>query len=126
MVKIEIKESSKGLLTVLKEDCRQGEIILMIKGKEVGERGKYSIQVAENIHIFPNEESGKYINHSCNPNTKITKDRVFVALRDIKSGEEITFDYDTTEDEIAKKFTCLCGSSNCRGEVVGRKNLVRA
>lgn len=39
------------------------------------------------------------------------------ALKDIKYGEELTFDYCSyTEDPIeSKKAICLCGSRMCRG-----------
>ena len=43
--------------------------------------------------------------------------------RDIKKGEDITFDYTTTEYEMARAFKCLCGVANCLGEVKGFKFL---
>lgn len=38
-------------------------------------------------------------------------------MRDIKAGEEITFDYVmcVTENKPFWKMKCLCGSKNCRG-----------
>jgi hypothetical protein len=42
-------------------------------------------------------------------------------MRDIKKGEEITYDYVLTEADpdwiLADK--CLCGAKNCRGQVTG-------
>ena len=58
----------------------------------------------------------RYINHRCDPNTftrTIAGDRYVVALREIRPGEEITYDYclnsvgDTAWD-------CTCGSPVCR------------
>ena len=56
-----------------------------------------------------------YINHSCEPNSymKILYGHIlFVALRDIQPGEEITIDYESTLHPNSKK--CTCGSPLCR------------
>src|SRR6185295_1194670 len=55
-----------------------------------------------------------YINHSCQPNAfmQILYDHIlFIALRDIRPGEEITIDYETTLHPDSKK--CSCGTKNC-------------
>jgi hypothetical protein len=58
-----------------------------------------------------------FINHSCDPNceTEEVKGRVWItALRKIKPGEEITYDYclyDGGDDEA----DCNCGAKKCRG-----------
>lgn len=57
------------------------------------------------------------INHSCKPNLGIDFGRCFVALRDIKPNDELTFDYSFTDDEIEwvmGKDICKCGEDNCR------------
>ena len=59
-----------------------------------------------------------YINHSCEPNAfmKITYGHIlFIALRDIKPGEEITIDYESTLHSDEKK--CICGARSCRGTI---------
>ena len=54
-----------------------------------------------------------WVNHSCNPNTKLDDDPLaLVAIRDIKEGEEITCDYNRTETG-GKKVPCNCRNS-CR------------
>jgi len=67
-----------------------------------------------------------YINHSCDPNAEavIEGKRIFIyALRTIRPGEEIAYDYQyertadhTEEDE--KFYKCLCGSPKCRGSIL--------
>ena len=52
------------------------------------------------------------INHSCDPNLGIRGRGTLFALRSIRVGEELTFDYSTTMDEL---FLCRCGAKNCRG-----------
>ncbi|MBX9927337.1 MAG: SET domain-containing protein-lysine N-methyltransferase [Gemmatimonadaceae bacterium] len=72
----------------------------------------------------------RFINHSCEPNceTEIEKGRVFVfALRDIKVGEELAYDYayerDGTETEKEERYyKCLCGSPMCRGTIMEPKS----
>ena len=59
-----------------------------------------------------------YINHSCMPNAfmKILYDHIlFIALRDIKPGEEITIDYESTLHSDTKR--CACGADSCRGTI---------
>ena len=59
-----------------------------------------------------------YINHSCEPSAymKILHDHIlFIALRDITPGEEITIDYETTLHSNKKR--CTCGAPSCRGTI---------
>ena len=58
------------------------------------------------------------MNHSCEPNGGLRGEAVLVAMRDIKEGEEITFDYATTEC-IDGEWECLCGTPACRGTIRG-------
>ena len=51
---------------------------------------------------------GRYVNHACRPNccSEIVGDRIWIrALRDIRPGEELTYDY-CTDGEAGMK--CLC------------------
>ena len=41
-----------------------------------------------------------YMNHSKEPNIKYLKNNELVALRKIKAGEELFFDYDLAFDEV--------------------------
>jgi SET domain-containing protein len=59
-----------------------------------------------------------YINHSCEPNAymKILYGHIlFMALRDIEPGEEITIDYESTLHSDKKR--CICGAPSCRGTI---------
>jgi SET domain-containing protein len=59
-----------------------------------------------------------YINHSCVPNAfmQILYDHIlFIALRDIEAGEEITIDYESTLHSDDKR--CICGADTCRGTI---------
>ncbi|KAG8389773.1 hypothetical protein BUALT_Bualt01G0013400 [Buddleja alternifolia] len=69
---------------------------------------------------------GRFINHSCDPNCRTEKWMVngevcvgLFAIRDIKKGEEVTFDYNYVRVFGAAAKKCVCGSSNCRGYIGG-------
>ena len=59
-----------------------------------------------------------YINHSCAPNSymRITHGHIlFMALTDIRPGEEITLDYVSTLHSNDKR--CHCKAPDCRGTI---------
>jgi uncharacterized protein len=67
-----------------------------------------------------------YINHSCEPNAfmMVLYDHIlFIALRDISPGEEITIDYQDTLHSDSKR--CICGAPSCRGTINRRKKRVK-
>ena len=57
---------------------------------------------------------GKYVNHSCTPNTLTTGYGFQVALRDLLVGEEITDDYGIYTDDFGP---LLCQEPGCRGHI---------
>jgi SET domain-containing protein len=74
--------------------------------------------------------ASRYINHSCDPNceTEETDDgRIFVmALRDIRRGEEIVYDYCLIIDErvtkkLKRQYECRCGAEDCRGTMLAKQ-----
>jgi len=68
----------------------------------------------------------RWINHSCEPNCETIEegDRVFIhAVRTIRSGEELTYDYQLVIDEpltrrLRKSYACGCGKPQCRGTML--------
>ena len=62
------------------------------------------------------------INHSCEPNlvSRVMKGHVlYMSLRAIKPGEELTIDYNFSDDP--EKTLCQCGAKSCRGTIEKRK-----
>jgi len=128
-----IKQIEKGHLGLFAtEDIRNGAIILYLTKDStyLPYPTRTSIQV-ENRHLEHYE--GGCTNHSCNPNAKVVVHPNFqganpvspwemglavllVAKKDILSGEEITFDYETTETEMAEPFKCNCHGRWIRGK----------
>lgn len=82
----------------------------------------YPIQYSERCWR-DSESIARFSNHSCEPNSGIRELFSIVAMRDIKAGEEITWDYDMSDDSEWSLEGCLCGSSRCRGSVTGYRNL---
>ena len=104
------------------ELCSLREIIKRVK--EGDEHISDPLAVAEEEYIDLDEISRTF-NHSCNPNAFIRGKNELVALKDIKKGQEITYDYSTTMSEDENKIkrlgwslwncVCHCGSPHCRG-----------
>ena len=73
-----------------------------------------------------NGNDARFINHSCDPNSESLIDdrRVFIeAIRTIRPGEEITYDYQIGRDRsdppnIDEIFACRCGAQDCRGSML--------
>lgn len=60
-----------------------------------------------------------FINHSCEPNVGVSGQIMYVAMRRIKPGEELTLDYAMIDDAFFR-MKCQCGSKNCRGVITGK------
>lgn len=55
-------------------------------------------------------------NHSCDPNASFDAGGMLVAVRDIKAGEEITYDYAAHPLPASPwNFECRCGAEGCVG-----------
>ncbi len=130
-VEVRDNDSYKGVFAT--EDIERGSVIFQLQGTISTRPSKYTIELGEERHLgSPNitkpkdklEYGWKYLNHSCEPNGYIDAEGLtFVALRDIARGEEITFNYLTTESAMDDPFTCECGAPNCFGLIRGRNFL---
>ena len=88
------------------------------------ERDHWSLQASENMHMGLRHHDLRHINHSCEPNVKMTNELRFYTICEIKEGEELTIDYNTVEDELGfGTFHCVCGTSSCVGEIKGWRHL---
>ncbi len=124
---------NKGLYA--SKDIKAKTIIIYYKGKiitkkETERNPKYDNEKAIYLFNLNNRydldgdfeyNTARLINHSCDPNCetdgKGLKLWIF-ALRDIKKGEELSYDYGFGYDKDYKDFRCKCGSSNCCGYIV--------
>ncbi len=60
-----------------------------------------------------------FINHSCEPSVGLRGQITFVALRGIKAGEELTYDW-AMEENSPVMTPCRCGARRCRKILTGR------
>lgn len=132
--KATVKESpiqGRGLFAL--EAIRKREIVC-IKGGYIFDRqrlrevekslGPAEIAIGEDFFIGPlsaEEREGSMIfsNHSCDPNIGVQGQIIFVAMRDIEAGEELTHDWATTDDDTYE-MECKCGTSECRKVITGQ------
>ena len=63
----------------------------------------------------------RLINHSCEPNCEVFGSglKIWVyAMKNIKKGEELSYDYGFNYDDDFKAYPCNCGAKNCAGYIV--------
>jgi SET domain-containing protein len=100
--------------------------IALLRKIEDGIEDSY-IQIENNlfigaIHKFEVSDNKLFLNHSCEPNVGIRGQITFVAMRDIRAGEELTYDWAMENDEagIPGEYKCNCNKSNCRKLITGK------
>lgn len=133
-LKITVKELNSFKTVVANSPIGKGETIILFSGNRSAVANKYSLQISETEHLSPYSSDRddplsiwQFLNHSCSANCYIDYNKIaLVALTDIKEGEEVRFNYNTTEFEIATPFICNCNSLNCYGEIKGFRYLPRA
>ena len=93
--------------------------------KKVRETGKgmvYIFELDDDLYLDGRvaENVAGYMNHSCDANCHscgYLKEIWIVASRDIKRGEELTYDYGY-DIESFRNNPCNCGARNCIGYIV--------
>lgn len=118
------------------EDIKRGEFVIEYVGeviddktceerlwkmKHLGETNFYLCEINRDMVIDATYKGNKsrYINHSCCPNTEMQKwiidgeTRIGIfATRDIKKGENLTYDYQFVQ--FGADQDCHCGAAGCR------------
>jgi hypothetical protein len=75
----------------------------------------YSYVDAKGLHVLCWDHA-RFVNHSCAANCLSVGYEFELAIRDIAAGEELSDDYGTLNP--TGPFPCLCGTRNCRGQVL--------
>lgn len=144
--RIQVRRSGvhgKGVFAL--QDIAEGETIIeyvgeVISWKEAQRRHPHDPDDPNHTFYFHVDEdrvidakhggnSSRWINHSCNPNCEADEEdgRVFIkALRNIRSGEELNYDYGLIIDEpytrkLKAEYPCWCGAKTCRGTLLAPK-----
>ena len=126
-----INTEGKGRGIVARRRIRKGKIVFKFVGELVSRKEvknhNAALQLDEDVFLESDGTVDESLNHSCNPNCYVNfKELSLVALQDIQSGQELTFDYNTSEYDLVEQgcsFGCFCGTPDCIGEVKGFKYL---
>ena len=86
--------------------------------------GDMALQIDDDFYLAPRtvddvDDMSVFINHSCDPNVGFRGQVVYVAMRDISTGEELCHDY-SMERSDNYLLDCHCESALCRGKVTGQ------
>lgn len=119
---------------VATENLKKNTIVFLYEDEATEKRTRTSIQVSIDKHIEPGE-FGAYANHSCSPNSQVISNYdestnkaevLMLTIKPVAKGEEITFDYATTETTVTPELLnkpCLCKSQTCRHKITGFSEL---
>ncbi len=93
-----------------------------LNSKKTGSVYIFELNTRYDIDGSFNYNKAKYINHSCKPNCEvdIIKGRIWIiSTKNIKKGEELSYDYGYEFDkDDYKDHICKCGSNNCVGYII--------
>lgn len=131
-----VKTEKCGAGIVAKEDISQGDFVIEYVGEVIddktceerlwkmrhcGETNFYLCEINRDMVIDATYKGNKsrFINHSCEPNTEMQKWTIdgetrigIFATRDIRKGEELTYDYQFVQ--FGADQDCYCGAEGCR------------
>lgn len=105
---------------------KKGDVVVKFEGEIINQKdvpkklkGEYDryVQIGSDIYLGPSNEIDDFINHSCKPNTGLSFSPAgifLVAIKNIKIGDEITWDYSTTLFNNTWKMLCDCKTKECR------------
>ena len=151
--KIQVRRSKiHGSGVFAKRAIKKGEFIIEYKGKlrshaevdaaydgedETGHTFLFTLNDDYVLDANIDGNDARWINHSCAPNCESShvedpggdpaKDRIVIeAARDIKAGEELSYNYgirlaERHTPKLKKLWACLCGSPNCTGTMLQPK-----
>ncbi len=120
--KVYIGKSPFGVGVFARAPIKAQETVVFLNGALIDfegtqkPQGEYAVQIGLDEYVDP-LRPGRYLNHSCAPNTGFVDQIRLVAIQDIEEGEEILFDYSTTMFERSWELDCQCGANNCRGRI---------
>gem|GEM_PF-524436 len=115
-------------------DIAKNEIVAVKGGRIVDRKtlrekitpalGPVEIQIDDDLFIAPVTKQERELsmlcsNHACDANLGVRGEITFVAMRPIRSGEELTHDWATTDNDDYS-VECKCGAPNCRKILTGK------
>lgn len=129
---VRVDEHYRVLVT---RPVEKDEILLRLDGNVSSNPSRFSVQIGRDQHLeLPlgvdvetvfDRYAWRFLNHSCEP-TAYIRGRELRADKSLRAWEQVTFDYNSTEFDMAAPFACTCLSVSCRGLIRGYRWLSSA
>jgi SET domain-containing protein len=117
-----IDSPGRGQGVISNRQYTRGEFVMHFTGEKTHindiDDFTHYMQISPELFISPSGKADDFVNHSCDPNCALYFENdglVLRAIKDIASGEELSFDYGTIMFSEPTEFKCECGSPICRG-----------
>ena len=130
---VTVKPNGKlGLAVFATEDIPAGTRIAVFTGEKYRSQTAlglpeimrdHAIQVGPQEFVFGHKGLAHCLCHSCEPNCGIRSLTEIFTIREISSGEQLTWDYRCSENSNWVLDECLCGSVRCTGIVANFDSL---
>ncbi len=115
--RVSIARIGDQLKVIASEAISKGQTVLVVEGRETDIPSMYSVQISEDRHVdlddpalvdqYPERYLWRFLNHHCRPNATLVG-RSLVAIAHINEGDDVTFNYNSNEYDMACPFECWC------------------
>lgn len=109
-----VKKDENFYSLVASKKYDSGDIIFVLSGAILSSPTRTSIELYPDLHI--EDEHGKYMNHSFDPTCYIDGQKV-VAMKSIYCGDELTFNYNENETNMACPFEDMKTNQLVKGKM---------
>jgi uncharacterized protein len=123
-----------GIGGFARNDVAAGTRVIEYVGEKITKQESLARCERSNEYIFAIDDAhdldgnvdwnpARFLNHSCDPNceARFIEGRIWlVAIRDIRAGEEFTFNYSYDLADY-REHPCRCGAASCVGYIVAEE-----
>jgi hypothetical protein len=125
------RSRSEGFGVLVTRPIAQGELLCVWGGRVVSTarmlrmhelRRRFALQIdVDQYLVTPLRGIGvaDLVNHACDPTALLAGADTLVARRDLEPGDEVTYDYATSDANPYFGFACRCGAPQCRAHITG-------
>ena len=119
----------KGTTAVAARDLEPGWVINEFRSPVLRRPTMHTVCLDETTHVAPTQ-GAEFISHACGSCTNVriavaddAQSARFVVTKPVRQGEELAFNYNSTEWEMSCPFECGCPS--CTARATGQRRLIR-